>query len=186
MQIKTLFSSFLSVTAALICTSAGRAQITLNTVPTREIGQPQLLSSNPFAIPNANPNLVEGRELYYPTSIALDTSVTPPRIYVADTNNNRVLAWKDSVNFTNGKFADLVIGQRDLYSTGPNGPGRSLSTGFIYPTGLAVDQGDLYVADSGNNRILRFRKPFAALPGQGPDLCIGQPSFNSRTVNYPA
>jgi uncharacterized protein (TIGR03437 family) len=49
-----------------------------------------------------------------------------------------------------------------------------------------VDQGDLYVADSGNNRILRFRKPFATPPGQlVPDLCIGQPSFNSRIVNYP-
>src|ERR1039457_7137071 len=105
-------SSF-SLTVALICATAGRAQITLNTVPTREIGQRQLLSNYPFPNPNAKPNLVEGRELYNPTGIALDTSVTPPRIYVADTGNNRILAWKDAVNFTNGKFADLVIGQLD-------------------------------------------------------------------------
>jgi uncharacterized protein (TIGR03437 family) len=174
-----------SVIVALICATAGRAQITLNTVPTREIGQPQLLS-NPFAIPNANPNLVEGRELYSPTGVALDTSVTPPRIYVADSSNNRVLAWKDAVSFTNGKLADLVIGQRDFFSTGANGPGTTLSTGFATPTGLAVDQGDLYVADSANNRVLRFRKPFGTPPDQlVPDLCIGQPNLNSRTVNYP-
>ena len=84
--------------------------------------------------------------------------------------------------------ADLVIGQRDFFSTGANGPGVSggLSTGFAAPTGLAVDQGDLYVADSGNNRVLRFRKPFTTPPDQlTPDLCIGQPSFNANKPNYP-
>jgi uncharacterized protein (TIGR03437 family) len=180
---------FLSVSAALFCASTGRAQITLNTVPTREIGQPQLLASMPFAIPNANPNLVEGREFYSPTGVALDTSVTPSRIYVADTGNNRILAWKDAVNFTNGKMADLVIGQLDFFSTGANGPGRAsstLSTGFAAPTGLAIDQGDLYVADSGNNRIMRFKKPFDTPPDKlNPDLCIGQPSFNASSPNYP-
>ncbi len=179
---------FFSVTLALCCATTGGAQINLNTVPTREIGQPRLLS-NPFAAPNSNPNLVEGRELYSPTGVALDTSVTPPRIYVADTNNNRVLAWKDAVSFTNGKMADLVIGQLDLFSTGANGPGRAsstLSTGFTAPTGLAVDQGDLYVADSGNNRIMRFKKPFDTPPDKlFPDLCIGQPSFNTNSPNYP-
>src|ERR1035437_6396135 len=179
-----LSKTFFAVTVALICATTGRAQITLNTVPTREIGQPKL-----EAIPSTlNPNLVEGREFFNPTGVALDTSVTPPRIYVADTGNNRILAWKDAVGFTNGKAADLVIGQLpgDFYSKGAKGPGTSLSTGFNAPTGLAVDQGDLYVADSGNNRILRFKKPFATPPDQlNPDLCIGQPSFNSRVVNYP-
>jgi uncharacterized protein (TIGR03437 family) len=176
---------FFYVTVALCCATTGRAQITLNTVPTREIGQPRLLA-NPFAVPNANPNLVEGREFYNPTGVALDTSVTPPRIFVADTNNNRVLAWKDAVGFKNGTPADLVIGQLDLYSTGANGPGRALSTGFTAPTGLVVDQvtGDLYVADSGNNRIMRFKQPFTT-PPPDPDLCIGQPSFNAAGPNYP-
>jgi uncharacterized protein (TIGR03437 family) len=180
---------FFSITVALCCATAGRAQITLNTLPTREIGQPRLLS-NPFAVPNANPNLVEGRELYSPTGIALDTSVTPPRIYVADTNNNRVLAWKDAVGFKNGAMADLVIGQLDFFSTGANGPGRTGSTssrGFTAPTGLAVDQvtGDLYVADSGNNRVMRFKQPFTT-PPPDPDLCIGQNSFNTNSPNLGA
>ncbi|MEO8369819.1 MAG: hypothetical protein ABI806_11505 [Candidatus Solibacter sp.] len=167
---------------ALLCASLGHAQITLNNVPTRQIGQPQLLA-NPFAFPNVNPNLVEGRELNSPYSVALDTSVSPPRLYVSDSGNNRILAWKDAVAFTNGAKADLVIGQRDFFTTGAN----SLSTGFAAPTGIAVDQGDLYVADSANNRVMRFRKPFATPPDQlVPDLCIGQPSFNSRVANYPA
>ena len=49
-----------------------------------------------------------------------------------------------------------------------------------------MDQGDLYVADSGNNRVLRFRKPFTTPQDQLiPDLCIGQPSFNANKPNYP-
>jgi hypothetical protein len=148
-----LSKNVIFITATLVCATAGRAQITLNTVPTREIGQPQLSSSNPFAIPNANPNLVEGRELFNPAGVALDTSVTPPRIYVADTNNNRILAWKDAVGFKNGAQADLVIGQRDFFSTGANGPGSTYRRVSLRRQALAVDQGDLYAADSGNNRF---------------------------------
>jgi uncharacterized protein (TIGR03437 family) len=176
------------ITLALLCAPAALAQITLNQIPTREIGQPQMPQPNPFNVLTTNPNLVEGREFFNPSGLALDSSVTPPRLYVADTRNNRVLAWKDAVNFTNGKPADLVIGQRDFFSTPALGPGHNapnpLSTGFTLPSGLAVFQGDLYVADAGNNRVLRFRKPFSATD-QFPDLCIGQPNFNSTAPNYP-
>ena len=174
------------VIAVLFCVTAGRAQFTLNTVPTREIGQPNLESDKPFDLPNLNPNLVEGRELFSPAGVALDSSVTPPRIYVADMLNNRVLAWKDAVGFKNGAPADKVIGQLDFFSTGLNSTGHSTSAGFFYPTGLAVDQGDLYVADSGHNRILRFRKPFETAPDQSTsDLCIGQEGFTTNGPNYP-
>ncbi len=175
------------ITLAIICAGAGFAQITLNTIPTREVGQPQLLA-NPFSAPNTNPNLVEGREFYQPNGLALDTSVNPPILYVSDTRNNRILAWKNATSFTNGKPADLVIGQHDFYSTGSNGPirGTAFSTGLAAPTGIAVDQGDLYIADSGNNRVLRFRKPFNTTQDKlFPDLCIGQGNFNTATVNYP-
>jgi uncharacterized protein (TIGR03437 family) len=178
--------TFFSITVALICATAGRAQFTLNPVPTREIGQPHLQSDKPFDLPNLNPNLVEGRELFSPAGVALDNLVTPPRIYVADTANHRILAWKDAVGFKNGAAADKVIGQLDFFSTGPNSTGHSASAGFNYPTGLAVDQGDLYVADSGNNRILRFRKPFDTPPDQlTSDLCIGQEGFTTIGPNYP-
>src|SRR3954447_12330557 len=144
------------ITLALFCSSAVLAQITLNGVPTREIGQPQLPQPNPLNVVTSNPNLVEGRELFNPGGIALDTSVTPPRVYVADTRNNRVLGWSNAAGFTSGQPANLVLGQRDFFSTAANGPGRNagnpLSTGFTLPSGLAVFQGDLYVADAGNNR----------------------------------
>jgi uncharacterized protein (TIGR03437 family) len=159
---------------------------TLNSLPSRVLGHP-----NPEQISNVvtvAPNLVEGRELYEPQGLALDTSVTPPIVYVSDTYNNRVLAWKNATSFSNGAFADMVIGQNDPFSTLPQGPGGStLVTGFYEPSGLTVYKGDLYVVDSGNNRILRFPKPFSQTQKPVvPDLVIGQPNMTSRAPNFAA
>ena len=181
-------SSVYLLVLILIVSATASAQVTLNTVPSRELGQPILPKPDPFAITTSNPNLVEGREFYNPFGIAVDTGASPPILYVADTNNNRILAWKNASSFANGKAADLIIGQKDSYSTGQNGPGiTSVTTGLNAPTGLAVLAGDLYVADTQNNRVMRFRAPFSAPAGQQliPDLCLGQPSFSSRAANAP-
>ena len=159
------------------------AQITLNSVPSRAIGSPNL------NISSVSPNLVEGREFYFPEAVAVDTDATPPIIYVADYYNNRVLAWKNANSYQSGQKADLQIGQPDLLTTIPGGPGTSYSTGLTRPTALAVYKGDLYVADSGNNRILRYPNPFNQVQNQGkqfptPDLFVGQATVNGRSPNY--
>ncbi len=169
----------LLIDLTLVSATAGYSQVVLNSAPSRVVGQPQL------ALVSANPNLVEGREFYSPQGIALDTSATPPILYVADTINNRVLAWRNATGFSNGVKADLVIGQRDFFSTLAQGPGTAFQSGLNFPTGLAVDaNGNLYVVDSGNNRVLRFPKPFSHTDFQFPDLYIGQPNLNSRNPNY--
>src|ERR1039457_1222382 len=104
------------------------AQITLNSVPSRSIGSPAL------NITSLSPNLVEGREFYSPQSVALDTSVSPPIIYVSDTGNNRVLAWQNANSFQSGQFADLQIGQPDFLTTFPGGPAGGSQTGLYQPT----------------------------------------------------
>ncbi|PWU02073.1 MAG: hypothetical protein C5B51_21530 [Terriglobia bacterium] len=163
--------------------AATSAQVSLNTVPTRIVGHPK--PERNANLPNYNPNLVEGRELFDPSGIAIDTAGSPPILYVSDTGNNRVLAWRSVTGFQSGSLADLVIGQPDLYTTTPAGPGTTFSAGFSAPTGLAVRNGDLYVVDSGNNRVLRFPKPFANVGQQVPNLIIGQPTLTSRIANYP-
>ena len=92
--------------------AAGLAQQlpTLNSVPSRVIGRPPSELNDVFS---ANPNLVEGREFAGPRGIAMDRSTSPPILYVSDTGNNRVLAWKDAAGFRNGQPADLAIGQID-------------------------------------------------------------------------
>ncbi len=172
---KNLFGYFI----VLSTLASGQAPVSpdINAQPTRQFGHPQLLIP-----PTQNtPNYVEGREFYLPTAMAFDNSVTPPILYVADSGNNRVLAFKSASAVAGGK-ADLVIGQQDMQSTLPQGaPNGTFTTGLSSPTGVAVDAtGNVYVADAGNNRILRFPAPFSqtSAPVQ-PDLVIGQKTFSS-------
>src|ERR1041385_1132422 len=137
------------LTLAGLTATIGLSQnpVPLNPTPSRIIGHPQ---SELLTLNSAPPNLVEGREFFQPQGMALDTSVTPPILYVSDTSNHRILAWKNATSFQNGQTADLVIGQPDLYRTNAGGPSvasSSFSAGLNSPSGIAVYKGDLYVAD---------------------------------------
>ncbi len=156
----------------------GQIPVELSVTPARTYGHARQTLNTQEA------NLVEGRELNSPSGIAIDSSSSAPVTYVADTGNNRVLFWR-SAKGANGQFADGVIGQRDLVTTFPGGPGTAIQVGFRSPSGLAVDRsGNLYVADTGNNRILRFPRP----TGQTgdliqPNLVLGQTNFTSNAPN---
>ena len=91
---------------------------TINELPSREFGHAKLL--NPPT--SGAPNLIEGRELNTPLGMAFAPSGGP--MYVADTSNNRVLAWRNPASLTKGNQADMVIGQRDFYSNAPAGTGH--------------------------------------------------------------
>ena len=178
--------------STLLCLGglAVEAQVTLNQNPSRELGHAPA-SFNPLhpSPTTASPNLVEGRELYLPLlgnasnvasgGVVIDTNAGI--VYVADTGNHRVLGWyySDSLGKpASGPFAvaDFVIGQADPYSTLRQSPDAN---GLIWPSGLAVDAAsNLYVVDSGNNRILRY--PFNQTTA---DLVIGQQDFNSNFAN---
>jgi uncharacterized protein (TIGR03437 family) len=88
----------------------------------------------------------------------------------------------------NGATADLVIGQPDLYRGLINYPYNDATqvtdTGLFWPAGLAVDaNGNLFVADTGNGRVLRFPRPFDQSGPQRPNLVLGQSSLFSRVTD---
>jgi len=120
------------------------------------------------------PQPVEGRELWSPAGIALDASTGG--LYVSDTLNNRVLGWRNAASFSNGAYADIVVGQPRgafaLTTTNPQGPAANgqQTRGLHWPTRHGGGHtGNLYVVDAGNNRILRYPTPFAAgNPGMNP------------------
>jgi uncharacterized protein (TIGR03437 family) len=161
----------------------------LNPKPVKALGAPRLIAtqSSPLAVDTVNPNWVEGREVYNPSGVAIDNSTSTPAIYITDTRNNRVLGWR-STQAAPGAQADIVLGQANQYQTYTGGPGTISTLGLNAPTGIAVDAaGNVYVADSNNNRILRFPTPLAtALTSTSqilPDLVIGQANFSTNGAN---
>ena len=115
-------------------------------------------------------------------------------LYVPDVHNNRVL--KFEAPFENDSIADEVWGQEDFTGIACNrgdliaptaesicfvsyttqwGPGGSSGSGVeVGPAG------NLWVADGGNNRVLRFRmNSDTGKIATSADLVLGQPDFRS-------
>jgi len=115
--------------------------------------------------------------LSYPSQALFDAS---GNLWVIDSNNYRVLEFKPP--FSNGMAASLVIGQGSFtrVSSGPSGNSMGSDIAGIGPVGAAFDSaGDLWVSDTGNNRILEFLPPFVEdMPAS---LVIGQTDFASAT-----
>ncbi|MBP7732821.1 MAG: 6-bladed beta-propeller [Caldisericia bacterium] len=88
---------------------------------------------------NGNFSRVFGEsDLLHPWGITVNGST----IYVSDTGNHRI------VTFNMQGVKGDIIGQRGV-----------LPNQFNYPTGIQIDgKGQLWIADSGNNRIIRIRK----------------------------
>jgi hypothetical protein len=101
-------------------------------------GQPDLVSGDAGLGPD---------RLNAPTAIAIDPN---NGFWVADTGNHRVL------HFPYGsKTADKVIGQPDFTHGDP--PAGTSATTLSSPSGVAVAlDGDLFVADTGANRVVKY------------------------------
>lgn len=163
----------------------------INPIPARVFGQ----YDQPKTVldlvtpPSTALNLLEGREFYSPLAVAVDATSSPAIIYVVDAGNNRVLGWKDYSTYTNGATADIVLGQRDLYSNlSYTGTAlASFGSGLYSPSAVVVDKhGNVFVMDSGNNRVLRYPTPAAPRDDNGPilaDLIIGQANLTSSLAN---
>ncbi len=136
----------------------------------RVFGQPDFSSNAP------NNGGVSATSLEYPEFVALDAH---GNLYVVDTQNNRVLEYDNSLK--NVTPADRVFGQPDFTSNKSNNGGLSANN-LNNPYGLALDaQGDLYVADTGNHRVLEYDIPLTS--GTTADQVFGQPDFSSNTIN---
>src|SRR5437867_3475659 len=73
-----------------------------DTVADRVLGQPNFTSGA------CTQQALTASNLCAPEGVAVDAG---GRLYVADTNNNRVLSWPNAASFTNGQAADMVFGQ---------------------------------------------------------------------------
>jgi sugar lactone lactonase YvrE/F0F1-type ATP synthase membrane subunit c/vacuolar-type H+-ATPase subunit K len=112
-----------------------------------------------------------------PSGVAVDGA---GNIYVADTNNNRVMIWTTAIT-GNGQAANMVLGQTWFYSNGES----ASSTTMSHPQDASVDDnGHLFVADTNNNRVLGWSTTVST-SGQAADVVVGQSSFtaNGKSVS---
>ncbi len=138
----------------------------------------RVLGQTDFVSADSNPP--DGGGLSAPAAVAVDSS---NRLYVVDSNNNRVLGWANATTFTNGALPDLIIGQPTADAVDCNqASGPSAST-LCNPIGVAVDgAGNLFVADAFNNRVLEYDSPFTS--GGVADRVFGQGgSFATTSCN---
>ncbi len=108
-----------------------------------------------------------------PSSLVADAA---GRLWVADTYAHRVLRFDNAASKANGANADGVLGQADFTGRYPANPVSA--SGLYQPRGLAVDGGGrLYVADSGNRRILIFAGAASQANGANAQVELGQIDF---------
>jgi uncharacterized protein (TIGR03437 family) len=98
---------------------------------------------------------------------------------VADTDNNRVLLWT-RIPAENGAPADVVLGQPDFTRVVPNDGQGAVPTNRAMrgPQGVWIQGGKLFVADSGNNRVLIWNS-IPRSNHQPADVVLGAPDFNT-------
>jgi len=136
-----------------------------SSIPNRVYGQSDYTSHEP------NNGGVDANTLFHPQGIVANKS----GLYVADSGNNRVLHYP-----LNSTTPDFVYGQgtpgnsQNNFTSNASGSG---SAGLNTPRDIAVDNSGLYVADSGNHRILHY-----TLGGSLAERVYGQPDFSSASV----
>ena len=120
---------------------------------------------------------VSASTLQYPSGVWSDGKV----LAVADAWNHRILIWHKFPTQL-GQPADVVIGQTDFSGNEPNqqGVGSTPTERSLYwPYGITSDGEHLWVADTGNRRVLYYDQ--IPVKNNAPaDKVIGKDHFNDR------
>lgn len=106
-----------------------------------------------------------------PSGLFVDTQ---GRLWVSDSDNHRILMFKSASTRGNQPQPDLVLGQDNLTTQTSGTTARIMSS----PRSIWLDNADrLWVADSGNNRVLRFDGVSTKSSGDAANGVIGQADF---------
>jgi sugar lactone lactonase YvrE len=119
-------------------------------------------------------------QMRFPRGVWVDGS---DRLWVADSDNNRILRFDDVSNKPDGAPASGVLGQPN-FTTSTSGNGAAA---LSYPTGLAVSpSGALFVACSNNHRVVRFDLAAALGNGANASIILGQQDFTGTAPGLSA
>lgn len=119
------------------------------------VGQPDFTSAEEWPYgPHTNDRM------RFPYAVCLDSGGLDgqERLAVADTANNRILLWDGMPDGPIGRGADHVLAQPDFGSNGENRWTSVQRDTLCWPYGLSLHGDTLAVADSGNNRVMLWRR----------------------------
>jgi hypothetical protein len=118
--------------------------------------------------------------LNVPAGIDIDAA---GRLWVADLANNRILRFDNAATIPSGSPASAVLGQIDFINSDP----ATTQNGLHNPIDVSVDAaGRLWVAETTNNRVLRFDNAASKPDGANADGVLGQPNFTSTALTTTA
>ncbi|MEK7102979.1 MAG: hypothetical protein AAB870_01380, partial [Patescibacteria group bacterium] len=156
-----------------------------NTAPTSVTSLPDVVLGQVSFVFNSDTSLtaITARTMSAPTAVYSNGT----KLFVVDSARNRVLIW-NTIPTSNFDDADVVLGQPDdgnAFDSGTaNNGGISASTLSFGSGGggVWVNGTKLFVADSGNNRVLIWNTiPTAS--GTAANNVIGQDNFTTGTAN---
>lgn len=113
-----------------------------------------------------------------PRSVVVDAATG--KVFVADSSHHRVLRFSSVNALTDGAAAEAVLGQTNFTNVSAN-RGLFFATAATLndPRGLAMESGNLWVADYRNNRILRFDNASTIANGAFATQVLGQANFGT-------
>ncbi|MEM9189394.1 MAG: hypothetical protein AAGF12_09480 [Myxococcota bacterium] len=157
---------------------------TMHGAPELPAGDPLLAPAGPAVIlggsdPFVGPGEPRAEGLYGPRGACL---FDDGALFIADTGHHRVVAHLETPK-TDGRAADVVLGQPDFASEGRNALGDASALTMNVPTGIApFGERGMAVADAWNNRVLLWKeRPTAShVP---PDIVLGQSDFSGMDPN---
>lgn len=165
-----------SKNAFLVADSAANRILIYATPPQGPADRPiAVLGQTDFASGSSPVRPPHNSSLAGPLGISADGDT----VAVADTDNHRVLLFRGIVG-RNAQPADVVLGQPNGTTFVANNP--SPVAGLNSPSGVFLGGGKLYVADTGNHRVLIWNS-IPATDGQPPDVVLGQPSLGAIAPN---
>ena len=127
------------------------------------LGQPDFVSTGSGSAAASTSN---------PEGICVDPATG--KVFVADQFNYRVLRYASAESLANGAAAEIVLGQTGFGVV----VGRTSSTAMTEPYDVAIDpEGNLWVADMVNHRVLRFDDAATIATGAAATKVFGQPDM---------
>lgn len=133
------------------------------------LGQPNFTS---FSAPP-----LDAKTFDQPEAIVIEP--VTKKVFVSDYAGSRILRFGSVAAYQTHASAEAVLGQPDFDTE--DAPKPPTAASLDGPGGMVFDsQGNLYVADYGNSRVLRWNHPTTINSGAPADVVIGQSGFTSN------